>query len=149
MARFQQGVWPRLKAFVARAVQDTWRVATQPLAIAGTVAAVVVFGLGFRLLRQWRVRRPRASSVLAHESVPADLRAALGRIEKHWARCGRPRPPYRGLREHLDAIPDGTLSPKARATSLRVVEAYYGTSFGGRERSGEELAELRRAADDL
>ena len=150
MARFHQGTWPRLTASVARAVRQAWGAARQrPFAIAGTVTAVIVFGLGLRLLRQRRWRRPRVSSVLAHEAVPADLSAALGRVEKHWARCGRPRPPSRGLREHLDAIPDGSLSPTARETSARVVDAYYGTSFGGRAPSGEVLAELRRATKDL
>ncbi len=150
MARFQQGTWPRLTASAARAVRQAWGAATQrPFAIAGAVAAAIVFAAGLPLLRQRRWRRPRASRPLAHKPVPADLSAALGRVEKHWARCGRPRPPSRGLREHLDAIPDGTLSPNARETSARVVEAYYGTSFGGRTPIGEELAELRRATRDL
>lgn len=150
MARFQQDTWPRLTASAARAVRQVWGAARQRrFAISGTVAAAIVFALGFRTLRHRRWRRPRASPARAYQPVPADLKTALGRVEKHWARCGRPRPASRGLREHLEAIPESTLSPDAREASARVVETYYRTAFGGRVPSGDELAELRRATQAL
>jgi transglutaminase-like putative cysteine protease len=148
LARFQQGTWPRLTAFAARAVREAWdAVRTHGLLVAGVGAGVVSFAVSLRMLR--RRRGPRATVAATSAAVPTDLRAALARVEKHWARCGRPRPPARGLREHLEAIPPGTLPAGAREISARVLESYYRASFGGQPPSSQELAELRRATKDL
>ena len=149
LARFQQGVWPRLTASSARALRRAWDfVSRRSLAVAGIVAAGALVSIGIRTLRRRR-RRPKVSRVRSEQLVPTELKTALGQVEKHWVRCGRPRPPSQGLREHLEGIPEANLTPGARAASARVVEAYYRTAFGGRVPSGEELAELRRAAQAL
>jgi len=144
-ARFQQGTWPRLTASVARAARRVWNVVReQPVLIAAVLAISALLGAGLRLRRRRR-RRPMVAAAAASAPVPADLNAALGKLEKHWRRRGRPRPASCGLREHLDGIPAGVLSPEERSTSLLVVESYYRASFGGRSPSSEELAGLRRS----
>ena len=73
-----------------------------------------------------------------------ELEAALARIEEDWARAGRPRPPSRGLREHLDAMPAQALSAELRSASERVVQAVYHAAFAGRP----PLPAEARALDD-
>jgi transglutaminase-like putative cysteine protease len=149
-ARFQQGTWPRIVAAVARASRRTAdAVGTRPFyaSVALAIAAVLAVGLW---LRRGRSRATRPGTTLATSiAVPPDLKAAVGAIEKHWSRRGRPRPASSGLREHLDRLPTDALSPEERETSLLVVESYYRASFGGQLPSSEELAVLRHSLKTL
>ena len=101
-----------------------------------------------RRLRRWlRVRSDRRRAEAARAVVPPGLRAMLGRVEQAWARAGWPRPPARGLREHLGGLPPHGLTPDTRAISEAVVDCYYRTAFGGHSPSAQELAVLARSLE--
>jgi hypothetical protein len=82
-------------------------------------------------------------------AFPGELGRMLAVVEGQWARQGRPRPPARGLREHLDSLPAGLLSPAQRAASSTIIAACYRSAYGGRLPSAEELDDLRAAATRL
>jgi transglutaminase-like putative cysteine protease len=102
--------------------------------------ALLVSGLR-RLLRRGRHER---EGVAAAESLPPELATLLAALDGAWAGCGQRRPASRGLREHLEALPEGALDAPLRAASLEAVEALYGARFGGRPASAAEVADLRR-----
>ena len=117
----------------------------RPRALAAVVVVLALALLGARLrafLVEWRSRRR-----LRHEreaALPSELRELLRTTERHWAGRGRPRPPSRGLREHLDSMPSEALSAEARAASERVVEAVYRAAYGEAAPPAGGLADLRR-----
>lgn len=143
-ARFQQGGWPAATAAVAerlrRLVEGTRRV--HLLVIAGLLA---LLPLALRL----RQGRSRPASAAALPQVPPVLAEALGRVEIHWERRGRPRPSAQGLVEHLDALPVGLLDRDSEDVCRRVVQCYYGAAFGGETPPAEVLADLDRDARAL
>jgi transglutaminase-like putative cysteine protease len=142
---------PGVIAWLGRAAQETWAALRQRPALAATVVVATALGVfaarrRASITRWWASRRRRSAiDAASAERVPAELRALLGRVERHWDRRGHRRPPARGLREHLDALPPDALSPAARAASARIVDSYYRASFGGRAPSSEEMKHL--AAD--
>jgi hypothetical protein len=99
-------------------------------------------------LRIRRGRRRLAVPVVERVVSPA-LAGALQRVEAHWERRGRPRPPSRGLVEHLDSLPVGLLDPDSEAVCRRVVLSYYSATFGGLTPSPDALADLDRDARSL
>jgi len=154
-AWLRQGVAPRAIAWLGRATQEAWAALRQRPALAVTfvvAAALAAFAARRRasIARWWASRRRRAAIQQAgSERVPAELRALLSHVERHWDRCGHRRPPSLGLREHLDALPPEALSPAVRAASLRVVDSYYRASFGGRPPSEQEMEDLSARAAPL
>ncbi|HET9317005.1 MAG TPA: transglutaminase domain-containing protein, partial [Vicinamibacteria bacterium] len=126
-ARWRKGGWPRL----ASALGDLTGAAARVIAPL-RVPLVAVAGLAILLLI---VRRRRLAGSLASREAVAlapELAAALRRLEATWARAGLPRPPSRGLREHLDGLPERALSAELRALSERVVGAVYDSAYAGR-----------------
>ncbi len=117
-----------------------------PLATGGLVAALLLAAswpwwraLLLRLRSQRRARLDRRAA------LPGELATLLSTVERHWARQGRARPPSRGLREHLDGLPEGVLTPSAREASAAVVDACYRSAFAGRPPSPETVDDLRSA----
>jgi hypothetical protein len=68
----------------------------------------------------------------------------LATIERVWARRGRPRPPARGLREHLEGLPPDVFSLQEKDASAEVVDACYRTAYGGVVLPRGEVERLRR-----
>jgi transglutaminase-like putative cysteine protease len=141
------GLWRAVTAGVEALLAGLWR---HP-GVTGTVVAAVLLGwtwpwwraLGERLRRRRRARQDR------HAALPGELDPLLAAVERHWEGQGRPRPPSRGLREHLDELPADLLSPAAREASDAVVDACYRSAFGGRPPSPETVAALRAAVDRM
>jgi hypothetical protein len=75
--------------------------------------------------------------------VPVELRDLLRRMERRWARSGRPRPAARGLREHLEALPTDSLGPGEREAAARLIAAYYAVRYGDTNLTEDALADLR------
>lgn len=142
-ARFVQGGWPAFTDAVARGFR---RIADA----IGPVHLLVLASLMALVPLALRIRRGRAVAprVPARAVVPM-LSASLRRVEALWERRGRPRPPARGLVEHLEGLPPGLLDGESEAVCRRVVAAYYGAAFGGRTPSHDELADLDRDARAL
>jgi hypothetical protein len=68
----------------------------------------------------------------------------LAAVERHWARRGRPRPPARGLREHLESLPPDVFSPPEREASAEIIDACYRAAYGGAVLPAAEMQRLRR-----
>jgi transglutaminase-like putative cysteine protease len=95
------------------------------------------------VVRWQRLRRARREREAA---FPGDLGRLLVSVEGQWARQGRPRPPARGLQEHLESLPQGALTSAQRAACAQIIAACYRSAYGGRLPSAEELDDLRAAA---
>ena len=110
--------------------------------------ALLALGLGALLAI---VRRPRLHPRGPADRVPIapELARVLRDVERHWTRAGHPRPAWRGLREHLDVLPEGALTADARAVSRRVVEAVYESAFAGRPPAPGALDVLSAASRGL
>ncbi len=152
---FLATLWERAAAGVAQAWarwwQESWPRMTSGFAELGRLLTVhhrVVLGAlsaALVVLALVRLRPPPGSPPERPRATLApELEAALARIEEDWARAGRPRPPSRGLREHLDAMPAQALSAELRSASERVVQAVYHAAFAGRP----PLPAEARALDD-
>jgi hypothetical protein len=142
-----RGLWNALRRSARAVLAGLWR---HPLLTGGIVA-------GLLLVASWpwwrslllRVRERRRARRARRSALPGELGTLLSRVEQHWARQGRPRPPSRGLREHLDGLPDGVLTPSAREASALVVDACYRAAFGGRLPSPGAVDALRAAVADM
>jgi hypothetical protein len=169
-ARGAPGRWRRFFEHARAAVSAAWRRLTEggPLAFLRWAGGTLLSAAG-RLVRsplawlllaaatlgprlQRRRRRFLRARGLAHErgsAVPADLHALMRRLERVWAAHGRPRPPGRGLLEHVSAL--GDASPPGRPplplplveSSDRIVRAYYRARFGAEAPSPEDVRRLR------
>jgi hypothetical protein len=114
--------------------------------MSGTVLALLLVAVSWRRLRAvWarlsarhRARRERKAA------FPGELGALLAVVERHWARRGQPRPPARGLREHVEGLPSGVFSLPEREASAEIVDACYRTAYGGAALPAEEIRRLRR-----
>ena len=140
-ARWRQGGWPGLTAAFEDLAAAIAHVVSRHRVL---LAAAAVLGILLLVLRRRRTVRslaPREAVALAPE-----LAAALRRIEQCWARAGTRRPPSRGLREHLDGLPERALSADLRALSERVVYAVYDSAYAGRPPGP---ADLRALLDDV
>jgi hypothetical protein len=111
----------------------------------GVLVVAVVLALTWRGLRALvvRLRLRRRSRLERQAALPSELGALLASVEGHWARHGRPRPPSRGLREHLDSLSSDVLSPPAREASAEVVAACYRSAYGGEVPGSGEIERLR------
>jgi hypothetical protein len=123
-ARWWQESWPRITSGVS---ELGGFLSAHHRVVFGALSAVLVVLALVRL-------RPRPDSPVERERarMAPELEAALARIEEDWAHAGRPRPPSRGLREHLDLMPAQALSAELRGASERVVQAVYRAVFAGR-----------------
>lgn len=140
-ARWRQGAWPRLTSALADLSAAAARVVSPhraPLVAAAALAVLLV------VLRRRRAASPHVPREAA--AIAPELSAALRRVEAVWARAGVPRPPSRGLREHLDGLAERALSAELRALSERVVRAVYDSAYAGRP---PLPAELRALLDDV
>jgi transglutaminase-like putative cysteine protease len=137
------GLWAGLASAVGALVAGLWR---HRLVTGGVLAALLVVASG-RWWRAWldRLRTRRRRRLDRRAALPGELEGLLSAVERHWERRGRPRPASRGLREHLDGLPSGTLTPAARQASEDVVEACYRSAFGGRPPSPDTVGALRAA----
>jgi transglutaminase-like putative cysteine protease len=112
----------------------------------GSVVALLLAVLSWRRLRAWwiRIRAARRVRRERRAAFPGELGVLLARVERHWARRGRPRPPARGLREHLEGLPSDVLPPPEREASAEVVNACYRSAYGGALPPAAEMECLRR-----
>jgi transglutaminase-like putative cysteine protease len=138
-ARFSQGTWPAVVAALQRFVRAASGAMRPELLL---VAAVLLALLP--LAGRIRRRHARAAPRAAERAVAPALAGALRRVEAHWERRGRPRPPARGLVEHLEGLPVGLLDEDSASVCRRVVLTYYGAAFGGCTPSADELVDLDR-----
>ena len=145
--RVREG-WPDLRDRLG-AVRERLRreVEDRPLRSAIAVAGITVTSLAwvFRNTLRRRLRpatRRRQDRVL----VPPQLRDLVAQVEQSWARAGRPRPPGRGLQEHLEALPVGGLTSREREAAAPIVATYYRVRYGGATLTGAELSKLREHA---
>jgi len=105
---------------------------------------VALFAL-MALLRLRRRRGPRASRAGRTAPVlPADVRALLTGVDAAFAHHGSPRPPSRGLLEHIEALPPGALAPETGATLRQAAAFVYARTFGGAPADTAAAQELQR-----
>jgi hypothetical protein len=137
------GFWSALRRSSRAVLAGLWQ---HPLVTGGILASLLLLAswpwwrsLLQRLGDRRRSRRDRRAA------LPGELGTLLSTVEQHWTRQGRPRPPSRGLREHLEGLPNGVLTPSAREASDLVVDACYRAAFGGRLPSPEAVDALRTA----
>jgi hypothetical protein len=137
------GLWATLTGAAGALVAALWQ---HPLASSAIVAALLAAASWpwWRMLRE-RLRSRRRARLDRQAALPGELGTLLSSVERHWERQGRPRPPSRGLREHLADLPAGTLTAPAQEASAAVVDACYHSAFGGRPPSRSTLDELRAA----
>jgi hypothetical protein len=146
-ATLRQGGWGSLGAWMAEVVRGLWAlVKTRPLVASLILVAVLVLSGAFRAaarrVRVWLSCRRRAAPSAAEARLPSELAALLRRVEQLWSRRGHPRPPTRGLLEHMDGLPRDGLTSAERDVSAAVVESYYRASFGGEPPSMDTLTRL-------
>jgi hypothetical protein len=136
------GLLAVLSAAAVAIVDVLWR---HPWTTAIAVA-VLLLAVGWR--RLWavvaRMRSRRRVRLERQAALPGELGSLLASIERHWARRGRPRPPARGLLEHLDSLPSHVLSPPEREASGKVVAACYRSAYRGELPDVGEIERLRR-----
>jgi hypothetical protein len=137
------GLWNAVTSAVAALLAALWR---RPFQTAGIVV-VLLTALCWPWLRAvWdRLRTRRRARRERRAALPGELERLLAAVERHWERQGRPRPATRGLREHLEGLPPGLLTPSAREASAEVVDACYRSAFGARPPSASRVDELRAA----
>ncbi len=114
--------------------------------MAGTALGLLLAALTWRRMRAWlaRLRLRHRARRARKAALPGELGALLATVERHWARQGRPRPPARGLREHLESLPSEVLSLPEREASAKVVDACYRAAYGGAVPPAAEMERLRR-----
>jgi hypothetical protein len=136
------GLLGALTAAVGALVEGLWR---HPVAT-GAAGFTLLLALGWR--RLWalaaRLRSRRRARLERQAALPGELGPLLASVERHWARRGRPRPPARGLREHLDSLPPELLSPAEREASAEVVAACYRSAYAGQAPGAGEIERLWR-----
>jgi transglutaminase-like putative cysteine protease len=112
----------------------------------GLVVALLLAVPSWRRLRAWwiRIRAAQRARRERRAAVPGELGVLLARVERHWARRGRPRPPARGLREHLEGLPSDVLAPPEREASAEVVDACYRAAYGGALPPAAQMERLQR-----
>jgi hypothetical protein len=136
------GLLGALTAAVGAVVEGLWR---HPVAT-GVAGFTLLLALGWR--RMWalaaRLRSRRRARLERQAALPGELGPLLASVERHWARRGRPRPPARGLREHLDSLPPELLSPAEREASAEVVAACYRSAYAGQAPGAGEIERLWR-----
>jgi hypothetical protein len=147
-ATLRQGGWGHVKERIPELVEGLWTAVKEHLLLTSAALLVVLAATGrlrrfLRWARRWLSRR-REDHGPGPESarVPSELRNLLRLVERHWSRRGHARPPSSGLREHIESLPEGALSPAARAVSAAVVDSYYRTSFGSEAPSMGDLKSL-------
>jgi hypothetical protein len=130
-------------ALVAAAWRHPWTT--------GVAGGGLLLALGWRRLRSLfgRLRSGRRARRERRAALPGELSSLLFSVERHWARLGRPRPPSRGLHEHLASLPSDLLSPGAREASAEVVAACYRSAYGGLHPGAGEIERLRREVERL
>jgi len=137
------GLWTALSSAAVALLAGLWR----HRVVTGAVLAALLVAASWPLWRTLaqKVRSRRRARLDRQAALPGELGTLLSSVERHWERQGRPRPPWRGLREHLDDLPAGILTPPAREASAAVVDACYRSAFGGRPPSPSKVDELRQA----
>ena len=143
--------WPAVRAGLG-SLAERLRVAIEhrPVRSAATVVVVALALVAWALRK--RIRRATRPTVRRRQDrapVPAELRDLVGKVERRWARAGRPRPPNRGLHEHLHGLPPGALATAERDAAARIVATYYRTRYGGAPLGEAELSDLRARASSL
>jgi hypothetical protein len=149
--------WARLSArgpadflrwLAARLAEAALAAVREPLVWVALVVMAVV-RLGLQALPRFRRRGPPRDA--AEANVPAGLQELVRVLEAHWARAGRARPRSRGLLEHarqLASSGDSSgLSRGLASVGPEVVEAFYGSRFGGRSPTTDAISALRRRLD--
>jgi protein-glutamine gamma-glutamyltransferase len=139
----------RLRGFLAelraRARAGDWRAAwlwLRPgLGMLSGLAALALIAVGLRRLLR-RALRSHAEEEPASPLAP-ELAALLAALDAAWAASGHRRPASRGLRDHLEALPEQALDAPLRVAALRAVDAFYAARFGGRPARADEIADLR------
>jgi len=157
-------LWERVASVVAQAWarwrQDTWPWLTAALSLWAEQVAILVsahraalsiaaLAIGVALVIARRRPAARRDARRRSVAIAPELAAALRRIERCWARAGSPRPPARGLLEHLEDVPPHALSAEERALSERVVRAVYESAFAGRPPGPADLEVLAAAVRSL
>jgi Transglutaminase-like superfamily/TgpA N-terminal domain len=144
-ARWTQGGWPWATSALADLASAATRiVGTHRLLLGAALAAAAILLVVLRMRRSVRRLAPGEPIAIAPE-----LAAALQRVEQAWARAGSPRPPSRGLLEHLDGLPPRALPAELHALSERVVQAVYEAAFAGRPPLPADLRALSDQARAL
>lgn len=126
------GLLARLQLHGARALgRGAW------LTAAAIAAALLALGLarGVAWLHARRggpARARREASGPAREApLPTDIRRLVDELEAHWTRRGKPRPRWRTLREHLEAVAPAPLDAD-HARAARLVERVYQAAYDAR-----------------
>jgi hypothetical protein len=144
-----EGIRGVLAETLARLRSGDWRATGLWLRPGMTVllGLAAVATLGYGLLRTRRRRRARVSDVAHTERLPPELAGLLSALDAAWADSGHRRPAWRGLRDHLEALPAGSLDATLNAACADAADAFYRARFGGRAASAAELADLRSRLD--
>jgi transglutaminase-like putative cysteine protease len=147
-ATLRQGGWSHVKERIRGLLEGLWMAAKgHPmlifLGLLAVLGATGVLGRCVRFVRLWLTRRRLVVPPEPDTSrASSELRALLRRVERQWTRRGHTRPPTKGLREHLEALPREALTPAERETSAAVVDSYYRVSFGGVSLGDSDLLDL-------
>ena len=108
-ATLRQGGWSHVKERILELLEGLWTAVKGHLMLTLGLLAVLgatgVLGRCVRLVRLWLTRRRTSRPEPETRGRPSELRALLRRVERQWTRRGHTRPPAKGLREHLEALP--------------------------------------------
>jgi hypothetical protein len=153
--------WAALRAFVRRADAR----AILAAALGGALAFVRFLatdpaGVALVLVvaAPWLLRRRPWRRLLARGAVPArpgpedpqvppEVARLLARVDRALAERGRPRPPSRAPREHLESVPAEALPAPLRDAARRAVDAYYLARYAGTPPPPGEVEDLARALE--
>jgi hypothetical protein len=93
-------------------------------------------------LARRRRHRPVATAGVATSDLPAELRRLVSCLDAAWAQHGQPRPAWRGLLEHAEAIPPEALPAELREAMRRAAECVYRGAYAGVRPDAREIADL-------
>ena len=91
----------------------------------------------------WRTRQRRPATLARATDAAPELARLLAGLDRTWARRGVPRPPSRGLLEHVQQIENARLPPALRTAEQHAVDAYYRARFGGVPLPPGAIAEIQ------
>ena len=126
----EPGVGGRVGSRAGAPRQEVQALLRKPALRALTVLAGGALLLLLALTAWQKRRRPPATFARGSDAAP-ELARLLARLDRAWTRRGVPRPPSRGLLEHVQQIESARLPPALQAAGRQTVEAYYRARFGG------------------
>lgn len=141
------GEWQAAGRRTMKIVRTLWAsVVSNPLV--GSILLVLLFVLvAAAVRRRWKkINRHRPGRKFDQQpAISLEVKKALLEMEQNWKQRGFTRPGWRGLREHLDAIPREAISSEFRQRCEEVIRCFYEASFGAKDIPVSEAHSLWQA----